>query len=363
MRSGKSGGRQSVAIWGLLVLGGLSMSLPDALPAEETKTPPADTTPSTVSKQQVELFLALLKRRAQEALEAHRPPPKPLFSVTADLAQGYESNPLLDGERRGDFFTEESLSLMLSPELTPWLGMEFAYDLLNSHYAEFRDANILENTVSSTVKLRPHRRFQTALRYQYSDLDFPFDTSNSFADHRVGVELETALAKWLTHKSGWTYQRREYDTRKAQDGSGDARLDTDRLDKRHAVSQTLSVKLSKTSIKLIGQFYRNDSNDTFQDFYDWDDGQVRLVMSRVLGAEWFCTVVASHERKHYRERSVPAINVAERDNLLTLAGSLVYLINDHAHLAYSLTYRYQDSNDPRLDFTDWINQVRFSVNF
>jgi hypothetical protein len=73
--------------------------------------------------------------------------------------------------------------------------------------------------------------------------------------------------------------------------------------------------------------------------------------------------VGTHERKNYQKRRVPSIQVAERDDLLTLAGSLIYLMHDDAKLTYTLTYKHQDSNDPRLDFIDWINQLKFSIEF
>jgi len=75
------------------------------------------------------------------------------------------------------------------------------------------------------------------------------------------------------------------------------------------------------------------------------------------------TRIASHEHRNYHRRNVPAINRAERDSLITVAGSLIYQLNPHVALSSSLTYRYQDSNDPRLDFTDWISQVGVTVGF
>ena len=88
-----------------------------------------------------------------------------------------------------------------------------------------------------------------------------------------------------------------------------------------------------------------------------------MVVSRVLTPSWLGLMVGSYERRNYETRQVPAINVAERDTLLTWAGSLIYQLNDHAQLTYGLTYRYQDSNDPRLDFIDWINRFQLSLEF
>ena len=52
-----------------------------------------------------------------------------------------------------------------------------------------------------------------------------------------------------------------------------------------------------------------------------------------------------------------------RDDLLTFAASLIYQLSPTADLTYALTYRHQDSNDPRLDFIDMVNQLNLSINF
>lgn len=319
--------------------------------------------PEFVSKERVELFIALLKRRALQALETHQAPPPPVLSATAGLSQGYESNVLLDGERRGDLFTQETLALSLRPRVTPWLTGELTYDLLHSHYLEFRDVNLFTNTVAATAHLQPHRRLRGEVGYELSLVDFPFDTSSSFTDSRGHVAMSVALTNRLTTKSGWTYQVRHYDTRLARDGAGDDRPNDERRDDRHILAQSLSVRWPKTSLKVGGQFYRNFSNDLSQDFYDWEDYQLQAFVSRVLSARWIAMLVNTYERRNYQRRSVPAIAVAERDDLLTVAGSLIFLMHEQAQLSYSLTYRHQDSNDPRLDFFDWINQVRFEVEF
>ncbi len=324
---------------------------------------PAASSKTDDSRERIELFLALLKRRALDALAAHRQPPPPLLSGFYDLGEGYESNVNLDGERRGDFFTQESATVTVSPRLAPWLSAELSYDLLSTHYAELRDANLWMNTVNGTLQLTTHPRLRFDVKQEYSIVNFPFDTSNSFFDWRMGLEARVAVTAWLTTRTGWTYQMREYDTRLARDAAGNDVLGEVREDRRHTVSHHFLFRLGRTSATLGGQVYRNVSNDQLEEFYDWDDAQIRLAVSRVLSPRWIATAVSSYERKNYASRSVPAITIAERDDLSTLAGSLIYLLGDYWQVTYSLTYRYQDSNDPRLDFTDWINQVRATLAF
>lgn len=348
-----------------LGLGGLAAILlltsapPSARAAQET-TP---RTPGLVSEERVELFLALLKRRAQQALEAHRAPPPPLMSASTDLSQGYESNVLLDGDKRGDSFTQETASVSLRPRVKPWVSGELAYNLLNTHYTDLRDANLFMNTITTALLLQPHRRVRCEVGYEFSNVEFPFDTSNTFLDHRTSASTAFTLTRWLTHKWTWTYQVRNYDSRLARDGAGNDRPNDERQDERHILSQELALRVPKTSVKLGGQFYRNFSNDLSQDFYDWEDYQLQGVVSRVFNPQWIGLVVGTYERRNYQRRSVPAINMAERDTLYTVAGSVIFFMNEHAQVTYSLTYRYQDSNDPRLDFLDWINQVRFGLEF
>lgn len=325
--------------------------------------PPVDRSPEAQKAERVELFIGLLKRRAKQILEARRPPPPPLVSYSAGSAHGYESNVDLAGDKRGDFFSEETFDVTVHPRITSWLEGEFTYDLSHTHYADLRDANLWVNALGGTIQLKPHRRVQVDLGYEYSIVNFPFDTNNSFFTQETSVYLLLAQTPWLTHKTGWAYQLRDYDTRKTRDFAGTQITEVDREDQRQTVSHELRFRFGKTAARVAGQFYRNFSNDLFDDFYDWEDYRVRGVVSRVLSPEWIGVAVASHERRNYQKRSVPIIAVGERDDLLTLAGSIIYLFNDNAQLTYSLTYRHQDSNDSRLDFIDWVNQLGVSVDF
>ena len=333
------------------------------LPVAEAAKPEA--IPATTSDvgERAELFIALLKRRAQRILEARRAPPPPLVSASAGVSEGYEGNVNLDGARRGDSFTEETLSLIVGPRIASWLRGEFTYNVVNTHFQEFTDSNLWMNVLGSTFQVQPHRAVRLDLGYEYGILNFPFDSDSSFVDHRVKAHVVLAQAAWLWHKMGWTYQSREYDTRKARDADGNALAGVNRHDDRHVGSYELQLRFPKTSARIGGEFYRNFSNERFQDFYDWDDVRVRAVLTRVFHPDWLGTLTASHEHRNYHRRNVPAINRAERDSLITVAGSLIYQLTPHAALTSSLTYRYQDSNDPRLDFTDWLSQIGVTVGF
>lgn len=313
--------------------------------------------------QRGELFVALLKRRAERILKAHREPPPPLVGVSGGISQGYESNVNLDGERRGDSFVEESFGLILRPRIRDWFSGELSYSLLNTQFFEFTDSNLWMNTASALLQWQPHPMFRLDVGYEYSILDFPQDTGSSFWDQRLKAFLFIAQTSWLTHKIGWTWQGREYDTRLARDTNQNSIPGLVREDNRHIPSYELQVRFPKTFVRVGGEFYQNFSNDQFQEFYDWEDIRFRGVLTRILSPKWLATLSTSYERKNYAVRSVPAINIAERDDLYAAAGSLIYQLNPHTSLSYSLTYRYQDSNDPRLDFTDWIHQAGLSVSF
>lgn len=335
---------------------------------------PAEPFKTSVSEERVELFVAQLKRRALQALESHRevlaqpaqPAAKrkpPLYSLSADFGGGYESNVLLDGNKQGDVFFQESASVSLLPKITSWLDADLSYDLFNTHYSDLRDANLWMNTMSVKLKAKPHQRLRTEAFYEYGVINFPEDTSSSFFDHRTGLKARVGLSSWLSLGAGWSYLRRSYDTRLARDGNGDDQLESNRKDQRQTLSEELIFRTKRTYAKLAGQHYRNDSNDAFQNAYDWQDGQVQALISHVLSEHWVANGYTAIEMRNYEQNTVSSINVAEKDTLTTLVGSLIYLINDSWQATYSLTYRHQDSNNPVLDFTDWVNQWRVSYAY
>ncbi len=346
----------------LLFLSALILCWPlSPLLAVEPSSRPAISSEETAEKAQ--LFIALLKRRAQRILEARRAPPPPLFGFSSGISQGYESNVNLDGFRKGDGFTEESLSLLFQPKPNSWFQGELSYSGFNSNFYEFTDSNLWLNTLSGTLQFQPHRAIRLDLGYDYEIMNFPSDSDSSFFDQRVKVQGWFAHTPWLTHKVGVGYQWRDYDSRKARDSGRNPIGELNRQDERPSAGYEGQIRVPQTTAKIGAEAYRNFSNDQFQSFYDWQDLRFRGVLTRVFSPKWVGSLTASKERKNYRRRSVPAINVAERDDLYTLAGSILYDWNAHWTVSYSLTYRYQDSNDPRLDFTDWINQVGCTVSF
>ena len=316
-----------------------------------------------VAQERADLFIGLLKRRAERILEAYRAPRPPLWSFSAGEGSGYESNVNLDGERRGDTFFEESASLVFHPTLNPWLAADVSYTGVDTRFLEFTDNDLTTHTAAALLQVQPHRTLRLDAGGEYAILNFPRGSDSSFNDSRVKAHLTWAQNGRVSHKTGWTYQFREYDTRQARDSAGTRVAGLVREDQRHTGLYELQLRFPKTFLRLASEFYRNFSNDQSDEFYDWDDLKFRGVLTRVLNSRWVAVFSAGQERKNYQRRSVPAIAVSQRDNLTTLSGSLIYQWTSRVSLSFSLTYRYQDSNDPRLDFTDWVNQVSATVSF
>lgn len=372
MSSSGSGSRwpaPALAAVGLLALAAAGLLAIAAFPLQAEVLPPAgseepkDASRESEMAERAELFVALLKRRAQRILEARRPPPPPFLELFYGGTGGHESNVNLDGSRKGDWFAEESFSVILHPQVNRWLSGELSWDQSQTWFTEFTDSNLHTNTVKGVAQIKPHRRLQVEAGAEYGVLHFPQDTDNSFADRRFSVSAVLAHLPWLSHKAGWIFQDREYDTRLARDPDLNRLAGLVREDRRHTGLYEVRLRFPKAFARLGLEYYRNFSNDHYQDFYDYSDVRVRALLVRIFGPKWIGTLSASHERKNYHERSVPVIVVAERDNLLTAAASLIYQINPYWKVTGSLTYRHQDSNDPRLDFSDWIRQVGVTLSF
>lgn len=361
-----SGSSRRLAAVALAAAGTLALS---GLPTRARAQPPAGSQePADVSREsemaeRAELFVALLKRRAQRILDARRPPPPPFLELFAGGTGGHESNVNLDGSRKGDYFTEESFSVVLHPQVNRWLSGELSWDQSHTWFTEFTDSNLHSNTLTAVAQMKPHRRLQVEAGTEYGVLHFPRDEDSTFTDRRVLANVVVAHLPWLSHKVGWIFQDREYDTRLARDPDLNRLAGLVREDRRHTGVYEIRLRFPKSFARLGVEYYENLSNDHYQDFYDYSDVRLRALFVRIFSPQWIGTLSASHERKNYHERSVPVIAVAERDNLLTVAASLIYQINAHWKVTGSLTYRHQDSNDPRLDFSDWIRQVGVSVSF
>jgi len=309
-----------------------------------------------------EQLLAVLQQRAEDAIEARKAQaPKP-FEITTSLVHGYENNVNLDATRTGDHYIEESAGFFLRPQVRPWLSLEGSYQARNTHFTEFRDSNTWSNTLGTLVRWTPHTTLSLDAGYEYEIFNYPFDTSNSFTDHRLTTTLRHILSPLVFHEASWSVLLRSYDTRKALDPSA-VETPNVREDQRHTVAYDLGLLLGETVVRLRQEFFENLSNEGFEDFYDWQDYRARLTASRAFFERWLATGSVSFERRNYADRTVPNEEIAEKDDLTTLSCSLIYELSKDWSVAYTWLWREQHSNDRRLDFNDTINQWGFYGRF
>ncbi|MBI4355260.1 MAG: DUF560 domain-containing protein [Candidatus Omnitrophica bacterium] len=302
-----------------------------------------------------EQLLTVLKQRAETAIKARRAQAPRLITANTSLAYGFDNNVNLDSSRKGDGYLEEAAGLAIRPHLTPWLGLEGSYQIRNTHYTQFTDNNTWSNTLGALARWTPHPHVSLEAGYEYEIFNYPFDTSNSFFDHRVTLRLRHILNHVFFHEASWGYLLRNYDTRKASDPSG-TETPSVREDQRQTVGYELGAILGETVVRLKQEWYENLSNEGLEDFYDWQDYRVRLSASRQWWQKLLTTASAAYERRNYARRSVPTKNVAEKDDLATLSVSLFYAVANHWDVGYTWLWREQVSNDPRLDFADTIHQ-------
>ena len=217
-------------------------------PAERDADHPAFSLP----RERAELFVALLKRRAQRILEQYRVPPPPPLEASIGLSVGYESNVNLDGSRRGDYFLEEDASFVFNHRFRPWLKGEVGYSGTSSQFIEITDADLWTHNLSGLFQIQPHSRIRLDLGAEYGLLNFPRHSDDSFFDRRVKAEVRLAHTPWLTHRLGWAYQFREYDTRGARDSAGNRLAGLNREDQRHTFLYEWQIRFTQSAGSVVG---------------------------------------------------------------------------------------------------------------
>ncbi len=217
------------------------------------------------------VFCQLPQEREERPLreeKLYQPTPTSKFSHRAGVFVGYDSNPRLSLERKGDVFEEFVYSLDYSKPLIEGLRLFFDYDLRFENYHEITD---ISNTLNH-FRLGLDKKFSlcsVGVGYDAGLITYLNDDSD-FLLHKGFVYLAKKIGAKTYHKLQFEQGAKDYfDISSLGDSLGSAQ-EKERLDRRLAARYSLSVRPNqKTKLGCEFEFSRNDSNARYLDFYDW----------------------------------------------------------------------------------------------
>ena len=288
-------------------------------------------------------------------------------NMTAGVIQGVDTNPLLDSTKKADSYTQEMLDMHFKYpvyETTSGpLNSRFGFNINNVNYYNITDVNIMDNIadVNFDYDIRPGNTLSAG--YVFELLWFPNDRDGTF----VGNEINTSLKQKLTRN---TYQKltyrlliKDYTERKVMLGSGTLNSDL-RHDLRNTFEHELGVYIGRdTKVKVINQFYINDSNYQYYDYYDYFNYRVGGSVTQILTDKLYAIAGFYYQRRNYDSRQVSDGNAYERDNLYLMNASMMYDITKRLSAFISYSHTENHTNEPLEKYSDTLYSAGVYYSF
>jgi len=269
------------------------------------------------------------------------------FKVRAMAALGYDDNPRLDSARKGDTFAQEFVAIDWKQRFGHRLRLRSAYDVLNLNYFEITDQSALYQSLNPgfDVLLSPAAALQFDYRFEY--LYFQKNEALTSFTHSLRAGILQKLNETVRVRAGVTPSTRQFTSNKIHEADGAENPDDDRTDARWASDAEVIVDVWKDATLRTGFIYtRNDSDDTFNDFYDHDSYAFRVSLGTKLSERVFGYARVGYEKLVYDSRPVTsAPDETEDSDVYTASVSLLYALDKNTSLGLGYSYRQKESND------------------
>jgi hypothetical protein len=287
---------------------------------------------------------------------------KPEISI--DIQQGYDNNVNLNPSRDKDAFQQGLFSLELGYDETGNTLLKAGVDVFETIYYKYNDNNLLDVAPYLGFDWEFARDFVWKNQIAFDYFSYPNKSSNTF----IGLELKTALRHYLSdilyHELEYNYIQRWYTKRKivlVNAGTGTE----EREDTRNKIKYTWGVFLFDSAfLKLSNEFYYNDSNDEFQEYYDYWAYKVKPSVMYFFTDKLYAYGSCSWKYRDYKDRrNTEDAEETVTENTWIFSSSLYYDVTEN--LTFELTCSYSENypSDPFYKYSGTIVTGGFFYSF
>lgn len=286
-------------------------------------------------------------------------PPQYKFSSRVAVFGGYDTNVNLSPDKEGDVYEEFLYSFDFRRKSESKLDLFFSYDLDYLNYNKVTDAsNLLNHFRLGMDKEVSH--FNIGTGYDLGIFYYPNNDDEDFLFHKLFAYIKHRFSKNFQQRLQFEAGLKNYIDRKAMADTMNTYQDDTRSDNRLSLEYSLSSDVFK---KLFLMFRAkasvNNSNVSYQDFYDYAAYEGALYMDYQLLRKLYFTSNLSYMKKIFDNRMVTLRDYRERDNLYTATAGFSYRINNQNDVSVFYTYRRNTSNDDIAEYCE--NVMNLSV--
>ncbi|MBD3379865.1 MAG: hypothetical protein GF408_05325 [Candidatus Omnitrophica bacterium] len=268
------------------------------------------------------------------------------FDGFVDIQQGYDNNVELDPQRLEDGFLQLSANGEISYEFSEAFYGRAGVDTFNIIYYKYN--------VNNLADVAPYLGFDWALtpdvvwknRVVYDYFSYPNQKESSYNGLVLTSYLRHYLLRDFYHEFGAEYLKRWYPDRKISLTTG-ARDRLDRADDKYRIKYTLGLYGKRFFARLSNEISVNDSNDAYQDYYDYRLYRVRPSIMYFFTDKFYTDLSFIYRHTWYKDRrNTEDVSEKVRDNTYITTASLYYDLTSSLTLGLTYSYVENTSNDP-----------------
>jgi hypothetical protein len=320
------------------------------LEEEITDRYPAATLPPPAKKAEQEKYFKL-------------PEGEPEIAASIDIQQGYDNNVDLDSKRHKDGFLQCIANAEIAFPKGGQIKGKAGVDFFGTVYYKYNSNNIFDTMpyVGFDWEIIPGLIWKNQAAIDY--FSYPNEKESTFG----GIELSSYLRHFLTedlyHELGYEYIRRWYPDRKAS-LSDATKGNTEREDKRDKVKYTIGMYFENFLVKVSNELYHNDSNDMYQDYYDYWVYRLRPSVLYFFTDNIYANASFLYKYTPFDDRrSTENIDRKVRDHIYVISTSLYYDITKNLTLGLTYSYTENLSNDPFQEYSGSVMSGGFFYSF
>lgn len=292
---------------------------------------------------------------------------KLVSNVTAGVTQGIDTNPLLDSARKIDNYTQEVLDMHFKyPVFGSILGFtnsKFGFDITNINYYRATDVNLFNGTVDAAIEQHIFDKAVLTVGYLFDMMWYPNDRNGTYAGNEINASIRYNMTRWLYQRATYRLLFKDFLSDKARLGNGTRGSDL-RFDIRNLFEHELGVYIKRdTKLRIINQFYINESNYQYEDYYDYFNYKVGGSVTHFFNKRLYNISGFYYQRRLYKDRKHPSRESRQKDNLYLVTTSILYDITQSISLYANYSHSENHTNEPADKYVDSIYSVGFYYSF
>lgn len=279
-----------------------------------------------------------------------------VHNAMAGVIYGVDLNPLVDPSKKTDSYIEETTDMHFQYPLADLsFGRTksiFGFNIANINYFKVTDVNILDTVVDARVEQEVFDRIVVGAGYAVESLYFPNNSDGTYVSNEFNADVKHKITDRIYQKGTYRLLIKNYTDRNIQlaDKTVDDQL---RFDVRNTFEYELGVYIgSKTKFRVFDQFYINNSNEEYQNYYDYLNNKVGCSLVRSLTKKLCSVTTFYYQFRRYYDRYISDGNTREKDDYYMVSTSLLYDLAKDVSVFFNYSHIENHSNEPTEKYAD-----------